>query len=296
MHTKIVEVDPRTLKLLKLNARYMRHEEFQKLVSNIQRDGQLTSTPFVCKDGDSYLVLSGNHRVKAAIAAGLSSINVIATDDPLNEAQRIAIQLSHNAISGADDLDILKELYRQIDDLEWKEYCGLDDRMLDMLDKASAQSLSEAHLEFETLSMVFLPDELKKAQAVLQSALDSVKHADHTWIARKSEYDNWLDAQDCVMSACNVKNVATAVSIMLRVFEANITQLQSEFIEVNDARWIPLETIFGRRKIPSSTAKKIIGALRKIQGKNGLKDNELWKGLDYIIDSYLASGGDGKNK
>ena len=46
INTRIIEIDPRELKLLKMNARFMRHEEFQRLVANIKRDGQLTSAPF----------------------------------------------------------------------------------------------------------------------------------------------------------------------------------------------------------------------------------------------------------
>lgn len=41
MQTKVVHVDPKSLKLLEVNARFMRHEEFQRLVANIKQDGQL---------------------------------------------------------------------------------------------------------------------------------------------------------------------------------------------------------------------------------------------------------------
>lgn len=98
MKTRIIQIDPRELKLLQLNARYMRHEEYQRLVANVKRDGQLTSAPFACKDGDKYLVLSGNHRTQAAIAAGLETIPCIVTDDELSEDQKISIQLSHNSL------------------------------------------------------------------------------------------------------------------------------------------------------------------------------------------------------
>ena len=116
INTRIIEIDPRELKLLKMNARFMRHEEFQRLVANIKRDGQLTSAPFAALDpaDGKYEVLSGNHRVQAAISAGLQTIPCIITDDPLSEEQRIAIQLSHNAIVGQDDPDILKKLYDKI--------------------------------------------------------------------------------------------------------------------------------------------------------------------------------------
>lgn len=45
--TRIVRIDPSKLKLLELNARYMRHETFSRLVENIRQDGGLTgNTPF----------------------------------------------------------------------------------------------------------------------------------------------------------------------------------------------------------------------------------------------------------
>ena len=288
METRIIEIDPRELKLLKLNARYMRHEEYQKLVANIKRDGQLTSAPFACKDGDSYLVLSGNHRTQAAIAAGLEKIPCIVTDDELTEDQKISIQLSHNALSGKDDPYILKELYDSILDLSWKEYSGLDDKTLEMLDKMSAQSLSEANLEFQMLSMVFLPDELAEAQKVIDKVKDSTKTADATWLAKRSQYDDWLDAQESVQASYGVKNVATSVDIILKIFMQNITQLQERYDKPeDDKKWIPLETVVGRNKIPAKTAKKLAKAIQKIQGAENLKKNELWRGLEILAEKYL---------
>ena len=39
MNVYTIEIDPKEIKLLDLNARYMRHEEFKQLVDNIRRDG-----------------------------------------------------------------------------------------------------------------------------------------------------------------------------------------------------------------------------------------------------------------
>ena len=290
MKTKIIEIDPRQLKLLKLNARYMRHEEYQKLVANIKRDGQLTSAPFACWDGDGYLVLSGNHRTQAAIAAGLETIPCIVTDDELSADQRTAIQLSHNAIAGQDDPYLLKEIYESILDLNWKEYCGLDDKTLDLLDKASSQALSEANLKFLTLSMVFLPDELKEAEQIIQQAKDAAKTADSIWLAKRSQYDDWLDAQENAMASYNVKNVATAVDIILKIFTRNVTQLQEGYDKPeSDKSWVPIETVLGRRKIPAGTAKKLSKALSKIQGEENLKNGELWRGIETLVELYLRS-------
>ena len=46
MQTKIITTDPKRIRLLELNARFMRHETFARLVANIKKDGDLTQTPF----------------------------------------------------------------------------------------------------------------------------------------------------------------------------------------------------------------------------------------------------------
>lgn len=70
--TRIERMDPKALKLLERNARFMRQETYARLVDNVRRDGRLTSVPFAIREPDGrYLVLSGNHRTMAAIDAGL---------------------------------------------------------------------------------------------------------------------------------------------------------------------------------------------------------------------------------
>ena len=46
----------------------------------------------------------------------------------------------------------------------------LDDKTLALLDKFSSISISEANLTFQTLSLVFLPDELNAAKKVIDEA------------------------------------------------------------------------------------------------------------------------------
>jgi len=296
MDTKIIEIDPRELKLLEVNARYMRHEEFARLVANIAHDGRLTSAPFACLDGDSYLVLSGNHRVKASIEAGLKTIPCITTDDDLTEEQRIAIQLSHNAITGTDDPNTLKELYDKILDVGMKEYSGLDDKVLGLLDTFNAINMAEANIKYQTLSLVFLPDDLETAKSVLANALDRVKSSDAVWLMRMEEYDRWLDGQEAVASSHNVKNAATAVLLMLELFEQNLAQLSEAWKDWEQSwessaavkRWVPIESVVGRRKIPVESAKIIKKALDRMVGRGDLTDKNLFQGLEYLCADYLA--------
>ena len=289
METRVIEINPKELKLLELNARYMKHEEYAKLVANIKRDGKLTSAPFAALDGDAYVVLSGNHRVKASVEAGLSVIHCIVTDDKLSEDQRIAIQLSHNAIVGQDDPFILKQLYEKILDIDMKEYSGLDDKTLELLEKFNSLGMSEANLKFQTLTMVFLPDDLKAAKEVISEAMERSKSADEIWLARFAEYDRWLDSQEAASSSHNVKNVATAVEIVLRIFERNMAQLSEAWENcIDDKRWVPVESVIGRAKIPAGSAKIIKKALDSMAGKGDITVKNYWQGLEYLCADYLA--------
>ncbi len=291
MNVFTIEINPREVKLLETNARYMKHEEFNRLVDNVRRDGKLTSTPFLCKDDDGeWLCLSGNHRTRAAIEVGLEKVLYLATDDPLSEEQKVAIQLSHNAISGQDDPATLKALYEKILDTSLKKYSGLDDKTLELLDKFSTISISEANLTFQTLSMVFLPDELEDAKKVIDEAKDRVKSSSEVWLVRMSEYDKWLDSQEVAGSAHNIKNVATAVDIILKVFERNITQLSEAWEETeDDKRWVPIETIIGRTKVPAESAKVIKKTLDKMVSAGEITSKNLFQGLEYACAEYLSS-------
>lgn len=289
MNVFTLEIDPREIKLLEMNARYMKHEEFNRLVDNIRRDGKLTSTPFLCKDEDGrWLCLSGNHRTKAAIEVGLSTITCLATDDPLTKEQQIAIQLSHNAIAGQDDPATLKALYEQILDTSLKQYSGLDDKTLELLDKFSSISISEANLTFQTLSMVFLPDELDAARKVIDEAKDRAKSSKDIWLTRMQDYEAWLDAQETVSSAYNVKNVATAVEIILKIFQRNVTQCSEGWEEtIDNKRYVPIETVIGRTKIPAEDAKVIKKALDTMVGTSQIDSKALYGGLTMLCQQYL---------
>jgi len=267
----------------------MKHEEFNRLVANIKKDGKLTSTPFLYFEDSEYLCLSGNHRTRASIEAGLDEIDCLATDTPLTEEQKIAIQLSHNAITGQDDPATLKELYEKILDTELKKYSGLDDKTLELLDKFGTFSISEANLRFQTLSMVFLPDDLEAAKQVIAQAIEVNKSSDETWLARMSAYDQWLDSQEVASSAHNVKNVATAVDLILKVFERNVGQLSEAWIDSgNDKNWVPIESVIGRNKIPTGSAKVIRKALDKMAGRGDITTSNFWQGLEYLCADYLA--------
>ena len=208
---------------LEKNARFMRVEQYRRLVDNIKRDGCLTSVPFAVKRGERFYILSGNHRVKAAKDAGLTEVMVLYTDRELTHAQQVAIQLSHNAIAGQDDLAILRELYDEINDVALKEYSGLDDVVLGRMEPPNLDPLSEKGLEYRIVSIAFLPDEVERAEKVFARALEQAT-GDVTWVNRMADYDRFLDALTTAKASAGVKNTATAFGLLLDAAEKHPPQ------------------------------------------------------------------------
>lgn len=287
MQTKIIKIDPRKLKLLETNARFMRHEVFMRLVENVKCDAALSSVPFgavygyfsesdkitMVEDGlPLYEVLSGNHRVKAAIAAGLLEIEVMVTDEPLSRDQRKAIQLSHNELTGEDDPATLKMIYSSIADLQMRVYTGFDDKRLDMLDKVSPGALGEANLQFQPVSFMFLPDELDQVNDVWEIAKKAAGAAKLVWIAPMQQYDAFMDSLEATAGAFNVKNVTTALIIILEIFTRHISDLQEGYLDtvgeaLAGASAVPISSVIGSINVPAKTAALLRKALDRRRAK-----------------------------
>jgi hypothetical protein len=294
---RIETVDPATLTLLEVNARFMRKETFDRLVENVRRDGGLTSVPLVWDDteGGRRVVLSGNHRVMAAIEAGIPVVDVMVVDQPLTRARQVALQLSHNAIEGEDDPATLKHLYDELDDVDWRAYSGLDDKQLGLLADLDLEGLSEANLDFAAVQLVFLPNELDAARAALDEAR-SLTQADARWLAAYCDYEPTLDALATAHGAHNVGNVATALGIILTVFERHLGELrdgvwydpQTGEPLVNARQLVPFETILEGRSMPADAAAVLARAVDTAVRRGDVPAEQRWRALELFAADYLA--------
>lgn len=289
-------VDPRELTLVEVNARFMRKEVFDRLVANIRRDGALTSTPLVWNDQATgrMVVLSGNHRIMAAREVGLEQVDVIVVDQPLSRARQVALQLSHNAIEGEDDPATLRQLYEELDDVDWRAYSGLDDKQLDLLAQVDLEGLSEANLDFATVQLVFLPHELDAARASFDEARKLVQ-ADARWLAAYADYETTLDALATAHGAHNVGNVATALGLILAVFERHLDELRDAWLDpatgepVDARRLVPIETILGTRSMPADAGAVLARAVDRMVRKGEVPADQRWRALELLAADYLAS-------
>ena len=293
MKTHIEVLDLAELKRQEINAHFMTGDMFRQLVSNLRRDGSLTSVPLVRPDGDGHRLLSGHHRVAAAIEAGITSSECMVVDEEINRQQEVALVLSHNSINGQDDPATLKQLYSELDDTEWMDYSGLDDRTLELLDEVTTEGLSEANLSFSTINLVFLPHEKEAAEEALFEAKKQHGVGDK-WLAGISQYMPTLTALETAKSSYAIGNVATALGIVLGVFESHLTDLAEGWVDKSGQprrkKPVPMETVFGTRLVDSPVAAKILKAVKQAEKAGDIPEGgDPWAFIAYLADTYLMS-------
>ena len=189
-------VTPGELKLLEKNARYMKAEQFQSLVENIKKDGKLR-------------VLSGNHRVQAGRQAGVEQILVMVVGDEKDADERLAIQLSHNAIAGQDDLVILKELWESINNVQSKLYAGLDSDTVKALQGIHFAAIAEQRLQYKIVTFTFLGHEVENLDELLK-AIGVAFASDVVYLATLEAYAPLFELMLKIKKRCLIKNTTAA--------------------------------------------------------------------------------------
>lgn len=202
------------------NARYMRPETFHRLSANLKKDGVLESAPLVHPNGDGSLVVtSGNHRVVAAREAGLDHILVMVGEEGLDEGQRLAKQLSHNALVGEDDPQILVGLWSKLDTLEDRLYSGLDSEMMDELAGIDFAALSASRLRVEAVTLFFTNAEKALFDAFLDRLHEEATKGD-VYLAPMEKYDAFWKLIVDAKADHRVKNTTTALMVLIDRIDA----------------------------------------------------------------------------
>jgi len=193
----------------------MPKEVFDQLMQNVKGDGALQSVPLCHKlDAGGIEIISGNHRVKAAVEAGVKEIIILCFSYELKVGKKRAVQLSHNAIVGQDDLQLLVELWHEIDDISDRIYSGLDSKVLGEISKVNFAGFGAEQIRTEAITLWFLPDEVKNFDALLDKMAELVG-AKQVYIAPLAKYDDLFKAIMEKKRRDNIKNTAVAMSALI---------------------------------------------------------------------------------
>jgi hypothetical protein len=170
-----------------MNAQQMDELEFIRLVKNLKRDGVLTSTPFLMEQPEKskHMCVSGHHRIKAAIKAGIEG-GICLISGPLEESTRVRIQLAHNDIHGNPNEDIVSILQQQLNefDISLIDQSNIDSQIKE------AQEVEIDVPDFQYINICLLSTSRERLVDLIMS-LEKSKSIN--WLIEKPEYEKVRD-------------------------------------------------------------------------------------------------------
>lgn len=208
------------------NARIMTQFKFDRLAENVKANGGLYEslplvTPIENKGGNpEFLIISGHHRIRAARSANLTEIHVIVIERKLKKDEIIAKQLSHNALNGEDDPNVLKELYLEIEEINFRIDSGLTDHEVNVEMSPVKINDIQIELDYELINILFLPRQTKKLEEIFAyidaNQKETVKT---TMIADKADFERFAEQAREIHKRDNIINVSAIVARMIEIVE-----------------------------------------------------------------------------
>jgi len=231
----IWKVHPDALREQDKNARYMDSPVFTRLTENIKNAKQLESLPYCHKTTSpggavEFSIISGHHRVRAARKAGLTSLFVLVEERDLTRAQVTAKQLAHNALAGADDEQMLAELYASIDEVNAKLEAGIF--TLEQKIEVNAGRLEDVKFDFEyeQVALLFLKHEYANFMEVVKELEDDLAQASQICLCGHEQFEAY---KQMIKEVSKRENIRNTTAVMARIMEIVAAYLRSTAPEKN---------------------------------------------------------------
>lgn len=210
-------VNPKDLKPQHKNARYMMPEQFKILVENISKTGNLESVPLVIKKDNKYEIVSGHHRIEAAVEANIKDIVVLLLPEETSTQAKVSKQLSHNALTGKDDELILTELFDSIKTIELKLASGLNNKIA----KIDYDTLNFRVGEYKEFTVLFMPEDEGYTDEIMSEIAErmNVKSGSALRLTNLDYWDRFAKVIRTIKKCENIKSNGTAFIRMVELAE-----------------------------------------------------------------------------
>ena len=170
-------------------------------------------------------ILSGNHRLKAAIKAKLEYILILYIEE-VDKDKQIAYVLSHNALVGKDDAQMLKEIYSEMRTIEAREFSGLNGIQFIDTDKIPTVSINDGDIELTEMKFLFTESRSNDVKAVL-AELEKQKISANSSIVVGS-YEEFIKVATEVKKKFNIKSNTVAFARMVDICKAYLQEMKDK--------------------------------------------------------------------
>lgn len=227
MNLEIWETHIDNIKEQDVNPRIQSPEMFEQLIETVKKHQRLESLPLCAKrendKGVWFELISGHHRIRAAKAAGLQMVIVLADTNNLDRDGIISKQLAHNNIDGITDAQLATRLYDSIKKIDYKIEAFMKEVEESKTFAVSMKSVN-AKIDWRTITFLFLPNSIENLQAVI----DFVGKPEKIFCCKKEDYEKLVEAVKQVKQIKDIKNTGAAIDFMVECSLEKIRQSGNE--------------------------------------------------------------------
>lgn len=265
-----------------INARIMEDAKFKQLVNNIRKRGMVESLPFCAYTTKGIEIVSGHHRTKASREAGIKMLPVLLDMSGLNRSRIAAKQLAHNAISGIDDQNTLREIAKIITDVDDMLESAIDkDIFKEQRAEIERLATPAVEIDWKTVQFTFLPHQVKD----LQKLVEKTQGVDVEGVASLAQFKPFVEALEMTQKFENVKAVGTAIHFMTK---AALESLGERAEGDDDMEYVHLAKIFGGSAVPKEYADVMQEALKLMEKNGEISSKKKWEAIAAWAASYLC--------
>lgn len=266
-----------------INARIMKKEMQDQLTANIKNRGQLESLPLLVEKDGVLEIISGHHRIKSARAAELKEIVAIIDVSGLSRSKIAAKQLAHNAISGFDDQDVLKEICKMLDDVDdmLESFIGKDilEEPLEQYNKLLSPAVQ---FDFKNITFSFLPHQVRDMDALIKNLESSAPEI--IGVAPYEQCKQFIEALARYQKFSDIRNVGAAIHSMIE----SVTEKMDDVGFNEEEDWTYLTKLFGSNAIPAESAATITKAIKKAEKEGTVTSKNRWQLIEAWATNYLT--------
>lgn len=235
------------------NAQVMPPEMLTALSKNIAKEKRLESLPFTVKrmkdDKVVFELISGHHRVRAARMANVQYIYVLADTRDLNRSKVVAKQLAHNSISGKSDEQILKEMFKEIDDVNdmFESYIDPQSLKIFVPDVAPKSEQINISFDFKNVTFSFLDSQFKDYEELINLLVGEQTEIN---LCPKEQYEKFKEVFDKTGKTADIRSSGAVMSKIIDV-------MRRENGLEHDEDSVSIVDLFGVQSVPRQLAEKI---------------------------------------
>jgi hypothetical protein len=206
-----------------INAQTQPRAMFDRLTTTIKKGGRLESLP-LCAAVEHMIkrtpkgepepviipeIVSGHHRVRAGMAAGLSEFFCLVDTSGLSRDEIRAKQLAHNAIHGTSDPDLLKRIYEQIRDAEARLEAFVPSNLVTKIPTVTVPDIAVS-VQFQRVLVMFLPIE----RDVFERAAQACAGHDAVYVADQERFEDFRKLALRVSADLDIRSMGTILATM----------------------------------------------------------------------------------